>query len=76
MSYTVYTRKGCSYCEKTKSLLEIKKLDYTEKDIDRYKQKLLESYPSLKTLPVVFDHEGNLIGGYDDLVKVLGETNE
>jgi len=72
MIITLYTRPGCSLCEKAKSLLEKNGFFYDEYDIDKgtTKQDLLESYPSIKTLPVVFVNDV-MIGGYHQLVDVL-----
>jgi Glutaredoxin and related proteins len=71
MKYTIYTREGCSNCDKTKQLLNEKNISFEEKDIDRYKKVLLESYPSLRELPVIFC-DGKLVS-YSELQKNLGK---
>jgi len=57
-----------------KSLLSQKGISYEERKIgDGYtKEDLLESVPSARTVPQVFLN-GELIGGYTDLVKYFKE---
>ena len=69
----VYTKLGCSYCDKAKELLDKKGVSYiplkvvTPGQVSRIKMMLNKNE---FTYPVIF-FEGEYIGGYDDLKKEL-----
>lgn len=68
----VYTKDNCPYCVKAKALLSSRSMEYMERriGIDITRDEFLEAFPNARTVPqIVFD--GELIGGYDDLVKHL-----
>ena len=54
MKVVIYTRNQCAQCEKAKRLLDRHNIAYEELSIDVHKKRLLESFPNLKVLPVVF----------------------
>lgn len=66
----IYTRNGCSKCDKAKALLERFEIPYTEYEIDQHKERLLKEHKNLKELPVVFNNN-ILLGGYNDLAVYL-----
>lgn len=79
--YVVYSRPNCSYCDQAKSLLQSKKLDYTELIIDVGQPKdstseyvtvemLKSRLPSASTVPQIF-RNGEHIGGFDALRQLL-----
>ena len=74
MQAIVWSKYHCPYCDMAKSLLSQKGISYEERKIgDGYtKEDLLESVPSARTVPQVFLN-GELIGGYTDLVKYFKE---
>ena len=68
----VYTKDNCPYCVKAKALLSSRSMEYMERriGIDITRDEFLEAFPNARMVPqIVFD--GELIGGYDDLVKHL-----
>lgn len=68
----VYTKDNCPYCVKAKALLSSRSMEYMERriGIDITRDEFLEAFPNARTVPqIVFD--GELVGGYDDLVKHL-----
>ena len=68
----VYTKDNCPYCVRAKALLSSRSMEYMERriGIDITRDEFLEAFPNARTVPqIVFD--GELIGGYDDLVKHL-----
>lgn len=68
----VYTKDNCPYCVRAKALLSSRSMEYMERriGIDVTRDEFLEAFPNARTVPqIVFD--GELIGGYDDLVKHL-----
>lgn len=70
----VYTKDNCPYCVKAKALLKAQNMEYTEVRIgsDITRDEFLETFPNARTVPqIVFN--GELVGGYDDLVKLLSK---
>ncbi len=69
----LYSKKNCSYCIKAKNLLINLGLNYTEKKFEDFKNiealfedagKQVRSMPQIKI-------NGNLVGGYNQLVEYL-----
>ena len=65
----VWSRDNCPYCVKAKNLLEIRGINYEERNISAgiwTREQLLEACPEARTVPqIVMD--GVVIGGYDRL---------
>jgi glutaredoxin 3 len=65
----VWSKDNCPYCVKAKTLLNIKGIEFEERNISQgpyTREQLLESCPSARTVPqIVID--GQVIGGYDKL---------
>lgn len=65
----VWSRDHCPYCVSAKKLLEIKGIEYEERNISSglwTREQLLEAVPDARTVPqIVID--GVVIGGYDKL---------
>lgn len=81
--FVVYSKPGCGFCDKAKTLLTSKNLPFEEKvlDVGQVKQPNVNYYtveqlrhivPGARTVPQIFE-DGQLIGGYDALQKKLGE---
>lgn len=81
MTYTVYSKPGCAFCDKAKALLKQKGLAYNEVHVDIGQPKvegntyvpLLEfkaANPTVKTLPHILLGE-EVIGGFTELNKKL-----
>ena len=73
MSWKVYSRDGCIFCDAAMELLEAKGIQYEERNIESGKwttAQLLEAAPGVRSVPqIVID--GKLIGGYDKLKEFL-----
>lgn len=72
---TLYSKKNCGYCIKAKNLLEILGLEYTEKKFEDFSnvEKLIEDIgKSVKSMPQI-KINGELIGGYNQLVEYLAD---
>jgi glutaredoxin len=71
--FSVYTRNGCSFCEKAKNLLNQNNLQYVEYSIGKniLREEVLQKFPGIKMLPIIVDVNGTLVGGYEDLVTHL-----
>ena len=70
--YTIYSKKGCSYCTAAANLLDIEKKTYKYLVLDKdfTMDELLEKAPNARTFPQIF-LDDTLIGGYSDLVDSL-----
>ncbi len=71
MTYTVFSKKNCSFCDRAVNLIEdndhvvvIKKIDEDQASFMEMRDKA----PTMRTMPVVFVDD-QLIGGYADLVQ-------
>lgn len=81
MSFIVYSKPGCGFCDKAKELLSSKNLEYTELilDVGQVKEnsksyvtvdQLLKKVPNAKSVPQIFQGE-KYVGGYDALKALV-----
>ena len=70
--YIIYSKSNCSFCLQTKQLLEMKQLPFVYKQLgaDYTLQELLEVLPTARTFPMIVK-DGEVVGGYNDLVEYL-----
>ena len=63
----------CPYCVQAKKLLELKGIEYEERNINKdwTKEQLLEAVPTARTLPQIFLDEEH-VGGFQELKQRLG----
>lgn len=66
MNAQIYTKGGCTYCDKAKDLLEDMDIVYQEFPIEMYKNVYLGDPEAKCSSPQIF-LDGEHIGGYDDL---------
>lgn len=68
----LYTREGCVYCNRAKTLLDGNNIEYDEIEIGKTitRDEVIAKFPNIKTLPIVTEDE-ILVGGYDQLVDHL-----
>ena len=66
----------CPFCDKAKALCEQRGFDYEYKTLgtDYTKEELLETFPGARTVPQIVIN-GQKIGGWDQMVKYIEETN-
>ena len=74
MTFLIYSKDTCSFCDKAKQLLEDYDFVYKEKKLENpeYRQELLSRLPSVKTVPQIF-RDSEYIGGYTELKQYLEE---
>jgi glutaredoxin 3 len=68
----IYTKFGCPYCARARSLLEEKGVDYEEYELNSTpgkREEMLERAPGRTTVPQIFI-AGRHIGGSDDLAEL------
>ena len=66
---TIYTRQGCGYCVRAKSLLSEKGVDFVEHDATyapEIRQEMINKSNGRSTFPQIFIGQ-NHVGGCDDL---------
>ena len=69
----VYTKDNCGYCVKAKNLLKSLSLNYTEKRLENFltTEALIEDIgKNVRSMPQI-KIDGELIGGYNQLVEYL-----
>jgi len=81
MTYTVYSKPGCPFCDKAKALLKLKGLEHTIINVDIGQPKVegetyvplaefKATFPNQKTLPLILE-DGAQVGGFTELNKKL-----
>ena len=73
----LYSKKNCGYCVKAKNLLKNLGLEYTEKKFEDFSdvEKLFEDIgKNVKSMPQI-KINGELIGGYNQLIEYLADKN-
>lgn len=68
-SVTIYTRQGCGYCSRAKSLLTSKGVDFVEHDATgnaELRQEMIAKSNGGSTFPQIFIGDKH-VGGCDDL---------
>ena len=72
MQAIIWSKYDCPNCDKAKSLLKLRRIEYEERKIgDGWtKEELLEAIPTARSVPQVF-LDGQLIGGYQELEEHL-----
>ena len=81
MSFIVYSKPGCGFCDKAKDLLASKNIAYTELilDVGQVKEEskmyvpveeLFKKVPNARTVPQIFNGD-TYIGGYDALRAIV-----
>lgn len=74
---TIYTRDGCSFCDKAKQIMNENNMKYAEMIIGENIQRedVIQKFPNIKLLPIIVNVDGTLLGGYDDLVKYMQQKS-
>ena len=69
---TIYSRPGCKWCDTSKSLLELRGIEYNELmlDVDITADQLKQLVPGARSVPQIMD-DGIHIGGYKELAEYL-----
>lgn len=67
---TIYSRPGCKWCDRSKSLLDLRGIEYNELmlDVDITVEQLKQLVPGARSVPQIMD-DGIYVGGYKELVE-------
>ena len=76
MNFTIYSKEGCSYCEKAKKLLDLAKVEYRvyKLGIDFTREQFIAEFGKSSSFPRILVDD-KLIGGCLDTFKYLEEKN-
>ena len=76
MNFTIYSKEGCSYCEKAKKLLDLAKVEYRvyKLDTDFTKEQFISEFGYGSSFPRILVDD-KLICGCLDTFKYLEEKN-
>ena len=76
MNFTIYSKEGCSYCEKAKKRLELEKVEYRVYKLgkDFTKDQFISEFGYGSSFPRILA-DGKLLGGCLDTFKYLEEKN-
>ena len=76
MKFTVYSKQGCPYCEKIKTVLELSNLRQVIYMLDEHfsKEEFYAEFGEVSTFPQVLCDDKKL-GGCTESVKFLKEQN-
>ena len=72
----VWSKDKCFYCQMAKNLLELKGIEFEERNTslsEQTRSEFFEAMPDAKTLPQIFFGEEH-IGGFTELQKYLKES--
>lgn len=74
MKAIVWSKNDCPYCVQAKNLLQMKGIEYEERNINNGwdREDLLAAVPGARSVPQIFLNE-ELIGGFTELKKRLTE---
>jgi glutaredoxin len=76
MKFTIYSKSGCSYCDRIKRVLELSEIEHTVltlgTDFDR--EKFCEKFGKGSSFPRVLLND-ELIGGCTETIKYLKESS-
>jgi len=80
MTITIYSKNNCVYCNKAKTLLKNLGLEYEEKSLEKDfgsdPSKLIEDLgKNVRQMPQI-KIDGELIGGYNQLVEHFNEKGK
>lgn len=68
----IYSKDNCTFCDQAKMLLQMKFIKFEEIKIgiEITREEFLETFPEVKTLPLIFDGDVK-IGGFQELKRYL-----
>ena len=76
MNFTIYSKEGCSYCEKAKKLLDLAKVEYRvyKLGVDFTREQFIAEFGKSSSFPRILVDD-KLIGGCLDTFRYLEEKN-
>lgn len=78
MRFTVYTKDGCVYCEKIKTVFNLAEIDYVSYTLESgafTHDQFLDVFGEGATFPQVVLNDNKALGGCHETIKYLRENN-
>ena len=72
--WKIYTGDKCTYCTKAKRLLYRENIAFSEHNINMEENKYFLQDKGFKTVPQIYNHRDEHIGGYNELVEYMKKT--
>ena len=73
--WTIYSLRGCPYCDMAKEELNKRNISHDYKEFasldDNEKSDVMKKLNGFQTYPRIFDDKGKFIGGYQDMLTHL-----
>lgn len=75
---TIFSRENCPSCQQAKALLTQSGIVFKEEVIGIHilRETFIETFPNVKTVPLILDDDGIIIGGFEDLKEFLNNEND
>lgn len=70
MNVLIYSKAGCTFCDRAKMLMQEKGIQFNESKIgvNITREEFMETFPGVQTLPHIIV-DGSTVGGYQQLVE-------
>ena len=72
--WKIYTGDRCTYCTNAKRLLNMESIPFAEHNINLEENKHFLKDNGFKTVPQIYNHRDEHIGGYNELVEYMKKT--
>ena len=72
--WKIYTGDRCTYCTNAKRLLNQEGIPFAEHNINLVENKHFLKDNGFKTVPQIYNHRGEHIGGYTELKQYMEKT--
>ena len=72
--WKIYTGDRCTYCNQAKALLNRENIGFAEHNVNMEENKYFLQDNGFKTVPQIYNHRGEHIGGYTELVEYMKKT--
>ena len=72
--WRIYTGDRCAYCTNAKRLLNQEGIPFAEHNINLVENKHFLKDNGFKTVPQIYNHRGEHIGGYTELKEYMEKT--
>ena len=72
--WKIYTGDRCSYCMNAKRILNRENIAFSEHNVNLEENKYFLQDKGFKTVPQIYNHRDEHIGGYNELVQYMKKT--
>ena len=72
--WKIYTGDRCTYCTNAKRLLNQQGIPFAEHNVNLEENKYFLQDKGFKTVPQIYNHRDEHIGGYDQLKEYMEKT--